>query len=288
MMEGEFYAMTELYKTMPSLVPKPLTWDKFKLKEVDTYFFLCDFINMDIRLPDPTRLCSKIAELHRTSASPTGKFGFHISTCHGKFPQHVKWDSNWASFFTKLLKEALRLDIENNGPWPELEKVSERILTKVIPRLLGVLQENGREIKPCLIHGDLWEGNIGIAYNNHEIKIFDAGAYYAHNEMEIGMWRCVRHKINARAYTRQYLRTFPPSEPADEWDDRNRIYCVKMNMIHSAHHKGDIVRQTYVMYSDAFEEDTLADCQFRAYEDMCFLVDKYAPWDKDETDKIPE
>ena len=242
-MEGEFNAMSELHKTMPSLVPKPLCWGKYKLPDVDKYFLLCDFVNMDNRLPDPSRLCAKIAELHRTSESPTGKFGFYIPTCHGKYKQVVEWDSNWASFFGKILGDALRLDLENNGPWPELEKVSERTLTKVIPRLFGVLQENGREIKPCLIHGDLWEGNIGIADNN-EIKIFDAGAYYAHNEMEIGMWRCVRHKINNKAYTRAYLRAYPPSEPVDEWNYRNRLYSIKMNMIHSAHHKGDIVRQT--------------------------------------------
>ena len=236
--------MAELHKTMPSLVPKPHTWGKFKLPAIDTYFFLSDFIDMSNRLPDPKRLCSRIVELHRVSVSPAGKFGFHISTCHGRFPQCLDWDSNWASFFTKLLASALHLDLETNGSWPELEKVSDRILTRVIPRLLGVLQEDGREIKPCLIHGDLWEGNIGTAYENNEIYIFDSGAYYAHNEMEIGMWRCARHCINAKMFTQQYLRDFPASEPVEEWDDRNRIYCVKMNMIHSAHHKGDIVRQT--------------------------------------------
>ena len=243
-MEGEFNAMMEIYKTLPSLVPKPITWGMFRLPTVDTYFLLCDFIDMDNRLPDPARLCSRITELHRKSVSPTGKFGFHIPTCHGKFKQFLEWDGNWASFFGKMLADALRLDNETNEHWPELDSVAERTLLRVIPRLLGALQTEGREIKPCLIHGDLWEGNIGIAYEDNQIKIFDAGAYYAHNEMEVGMWRCVRHKINAKAFTRQYLRAFPPSEPVDEWDDRNRIYCVKMNMIHSAHHKGDIVRQT--------------------------------------------
>ena len=236
--------MRELYKTMPSLVPRPHAWGKFKLQEPDTYFFLCDFIEMRNQLPDPASLCSRLAELHQTSVSPTGNFGFHISTYHGKFPQSIDWDSNWASFFAKLLKDALRLDYQTNGSWPEFETVSERILTRVVPRLLGVLQQNGRNIKPCLIHGDLWEGNIGTSYEDNSILIFDSGAYYAHNEMEIGMWRCVRHKINAKRFTRQYLRQVPISEPAEEWDDRNRIYCVKMNIIHSAHHKGDIVRQT--------------------------------------------
>lgn len=97
---------------------------------------------------------------------------------------------------------------------------------------------------PWLIHGDLWEGNIGTEFETGETYIFDAGAYYAHNEMEIGMWRRQRHKIRSEAYKRAYLQNSTVSDPADEWDGRNRIYCVKMNKIHSAHHAGDVVRQT--------------------------------------------
>lgn len=244
MMEGEFNAMAELYKTMPSFVPRPHRRGKFSLSSPETYFFLCDFIDMSNKLPDPKRFCSRLAELHRASESPTGKFGFHVPTCHGRFPQFVEWDSSWTFFFTKLLDDVLSRDIHNNGPWLALEKVSQRTLTHVIPRLIGALESEGRSVKPSLIHGDLWEGNIGTEFETGEIYIFDAGAYYAHNEMEIGMWRCERHKIRSEVYKRAYLRNSTVSEPADEWDDRNRIYCVKMNMIHSAHHAGDRVRQT--------------------------------------------
>ena len=248
MMEGEFHAMSELYKTMPTLVPKPHAWGRFKSPNTETYFFLCDFIDMRDELLDPSRFCARITELHRASISPTGKFGFYIPTCHGKFPQRLDWDDNWASFFAKMLEDAFRLDHQTNGPWPEFEEVSDRLLTRVVPRLLGVLQRDGRSIKPCLIHGDLWEGNIGTARENNEIYVFDSGAYYAHNEMEIGMWRCDRHQIHKDIYTSQYLEKFPKSEPVEEWDDRNRVYCVKMNVVHSAHHKGDLVRQTCVQF----------------------------------------
>jgi len=244
MMEGEFNAMSELYKTMPSFVPKPYAWGEVKRPDPRTYFFLCDFIDMSNQLPEPDQFCARLAELHRISVSPTGKFRFHIATCHGKFPQFVNWDSNWASFFSKLLADILQLDLEQNGRWKELENVSERVLTHVIPRLLGVLQANGRVLKPCLIHGDLWEGNIGTDSQTGEIFIFDSGAYYAQNEMEIGMWRCERHKIRAKVYTQQYQQNFTMSEPVEEWDDRNRIYCVKMNMVHSAHHPDSTVRKT--------------------------------------------
>ena len=243
-MEGEFNAMREIHKTMPSFAPEPHTWGKFNRLEPETYFLLCDFIDMDNNLPDPSRFTTLLAKMHTSSISPTGQFGFHIPTCHGKFAQTIDWDSSWTSFFTKLLAGALHLDRLTNDSWPELDRVSDRVLSHVIPRLLGALESDGRQVRPSLIHGDLWEGNIGTAFDTGDILIFDAGAYYAHNEMEIGMWRCARHRINSKVFFREYLRNVPPSEPAEEWDDRNRIYCVKMNMIHSAHHKGDIVRKT--------------------------------------------
>lgn len=169
MMEGEFTGMTELYKTMPSFVPKPLAWGKFRLRSPETYFFLCDFIEMTNDLPDAAEFCTQLAELHSISKSPTGKFGFQIPTCHGRFPQFLDWDSSWESFFRKLLADALRLDYEENKPWPELYAISERVLNKVIPKLLGPLEAEGRTVKPCLIHGDLWEGNIGTSLEDNRI-----------------------------------------------------------------------------------------------------------------------
>ena len=235
-MEGEFNAMTALYEAMPTFVPTPHAWGKFDLPSPQTYFFLCDFVDMNNKLPNPSQFASRLAELHRNSKSPNGKFGFHIPTCHGRFPQCVEWNSSWTSFFTKLLDDVLHKDLQTNGPWPALEKVSQRILSHVLPRLIGGLEADGRFVKPSLIHGDLWEGNIGTEFETGNIFIFDAGAYYAHNEMEIGMWRCERHKIQADVYKKMYLCNSTVSEPADEWDDRNRIYCVKINIVHSAQH----------------------------------------------------
>jgi len=258
MMRGEFNAMSALYRTCPGFIPKPLTWGKFK-EAPETYFFLLDFVNMTNDLPDPVQFCAKLADLHRSSESPTGMFGFHVPTCHGRFAQDVAWDPSWPNFFTKLLRAALVIEKKECSPWPEFETIAERTMSHVIPRLLGALEENGRKLKPSLIHGVLWEGNIGTDLSNGNVYVFDSGAYYAHHEMELAMWRCERHKIKSREYKRQYLRNMAVSEPAEEFDDRNRLYCVKANVIHSAHHPGSIVRET-------------------AYNDMCYLVDKYAPY----------
>ena len=238
MMEGEFWSMTELYRTMPSRVPKPYAQGELQIKNPKTYFFLCEFIEMSSQIPDPDQLCALVADLHRTSVSPTGKFGAHIRTCNGRTPQATEWDSSWTLFFTKLISHVIALDFKTNGYWEELDEVERRVLLHVIPRLIGALETDGRVVKPCLIHGDLWEGNTRTSYETGDLFVFDAGSFYAHNELEIGDWRCPYNKISAKIYTKTYLKFFGMSDPAEEWDDRNRMYSVYYDILYSVNHRG--------------------------------------------------
>ncbi|KAK5741604.1 hypothetical protein LTR17_003809 [Elasticomyces elasticus] len=261
MMEGELNAMSELYRWAPDLVPKPYAWGKYKAKNPETYFFLQQYIEMSNCVPDPDQLCEKLARLHRTSVSPNGCFGFHVTTCQGRIPQLVGWETSWTTFFARLLKHVVDLDLELNGRWEYLETLEQHIFSHVIPRLIGNLERDGRAVKPCLIHADLWEGNTGTSIENNTFYIFNSGAYYAHNEMEIGDWRCDYNKIHNKVYTETYLRHYEPSEPKEEWDDRNRMYSVYYNVFYSCNHmnEGKAVRQV-------------------AYDDMYYLIDKYAPF----------
>lgn len=232
--------MSELYKTNPRIVPKPTGWGQYRNSL--TSFFLSEYVNIDDKLPDPAKLGVLLADLHKTSVSPTGKFGFFMTTFDGRLPQTTDWDSSWTSYFAKLLAGILKLDVEINGPWPELEEATAKVILHVVPRLLNALEADGRTIKPSLIHGDLWEGNIGTDFATGDIYIFDCCSYYAHNEMELGIWRTEHHRMKAKAYRKEYLRNFPPSEPVDEWDDRNRLYCTKTKLMYSAHVPGSQVR----------------------------------------------
>ncbi|KAH8820666.1 Fructosamine kinase-domain-containing protein [Xylogone sp. PMI_703] len=266
MMEGEFNAMSELYKTMPLFVPEPHSCGKYRDGSPETYFFLSQYIEMENRLPEPNQLCRKLAQLHKKSVSPTGKFGFHVTTCQGRIPQAVAWESSWTVFFTKLLRHVASLDFETNGHWEELDILEKRIFSDVIPTLIGNLERDGRTVKPSLIHADLWEGNTGTSTETGEIFLFDSGAFYAHSEMEIGDWRCHYNKIHNKIYTKTYRRHYQKvSEPKEEWDDRNRMYSIYYNVIYSVNHmaEGKAVRQT-------------------AYDDMYYLIDKYAPFTKGE------
>jgi len=200
---------------------------------METYFLVIEFKEFSPGLPDAAKLGSRLAEMHEKSESPTGMFGFEPQTYDGARIQSVAWDPSWTSFFSKLLAEAYRQDTETNGVWPELERVYERVQSRLIPRLIGALESDGRSIKPTLIHGDLWEGNIGNEAETGDPWIFDCAAYYAHNEMELGIWRAERHQMRADIFRQEYLRSYEANEPKDEWGDRNRLYSAKTNLMHS-------------------------------------------------------
>ena len=111
-MEGEYNATSELYRTMPNFVPKPVAWGSYRVANPDTYYFLSEFIDMSDRTPEPNQLCSKLAQLHRSSVSPTGKFGMHVTTCQGRTPQAVNWESSWTAFFSNLIRHVTKIDFE--------------------------------------------------------------------------------------------------------------------------------------------------------------------------------
>jgi hypothetical protein len=53
------------------------------------------------------------------------------------------------------MRQALDLEIQRKGPSEELNVLSDALFQMVIPRLLRPLENEGRVVKPSLIHGDL-------------------------------------------------------------------------------------------------------------------------------------
>ncbi|KAL8964086.1 MAG: hypothetical protein Q9183_004715 [Haloplaca sp. 2 TL-2023] len=191
---------------------------------------------MKHEMPHPTAFCARLAEIHINSVSPTGQFGFAVPNCHGKIVQSNDWDSSWSSFFKKLLVSFFQQELSTNGPWPEYEDAFKKIVAHVVPQLLEPLQAEGRVLKPSLVHGDLWEENAAINRSTGDPVVFDASAFYAHSEYELGTWRRKDIKFK-EPYFEHYLnemkeRGVSIDEPAEQWDDRIRLYSLKFNLAH--------------------------------------------------------
>ncbi|KAL2131705.1 hypothetical protein VTI74DRAFT_4724 [Chaetomium olivicolor] len=152
----------------PEFVPKPLAWGKYETSS--TYFILTQFRDVGQQPPEPIKFAERLAELHKNSVSPTGKFGFHTTTYHAKLPQVTDWTASWTELFRKQISHMIKLDEAKHG------------------------------------------------------------SFYAHNEYKVGNWRAIRHRLSRKEYVESYKKAFPPSEPQEEWDDRNLLYSLRFDL----------------------------------------------------------
>ena len=215
MIHGEMESLKALNAVSPDFIPYPYAWGAYVKDDPVTHFLLAEFRDVGQQPPDPIEFTARLADMHKRSVSPTGKFGFHITTCHAKLAQVTDmWEDSWEILYKKQLAHMMKLDEEKNGIWPDFRHVCSLTLEKVIPRLLGPLQSGDRSIKPCLVHGDLWDENTATDLKTGKPFIFDAGSMYAHNEYEIGNWRAARHRLSREEYVHNYKLNFEPSEPS--------------------------------------------------------------------------
>ncbi|KAF2261004.1 hypothetical protein CC78DRAFT_584223 [Lojkania enalia] len=240
MCEGEYESLKAIHDVSPDFSPKPYAWGNYGDGRSESYFILEEF--------PPALLARGLADLHQRSKSPTGKFGFHVQTCHGRIVQQVEWwDDSWAAVFDRHLRHFISLAY-SYLKWPEFDAVGTLILDKVVPRLLLPLQQNSHILKPSLIHGDCWDGNTAMNAKSGNAFVIDMCSFYGHNEYDTGNWRAPRHKLSSGEYISHYKAIIPPSEPAGDWDARNLLYSLTFNIGNAISIPGS--RQAHVVCDD--------------------------------------
>ena len=243
MMHGTFESEKAMYSFVPSNVPEPVAWGAYKALP-DTYFYLCAFHDMLDDLPDIQSLSALVARIHIRSfgKSFNGQYGFHVATHLANVPNDNSWCVSWEDWFTKAMKRMIKAEEESHGQDEELDKLTTALFEQVIPRLLRPLETGGRDIQPCLIHSDLWPGNIKQDAETDELMIFDSCCYWGHNECktmfhydcsattdrlvaDLGPWRASRYRLG-RPYIKEYYKHIPISAPEEDADDRNLLYAM--------------------------------------------------------------
>lgn len=183
-MEGTFEAEKALQSFIPDSVPRPLAWGT-NTNDADTHFYLCDFVDMYDDIPSPSAWAERVSTLHLNSMgrSPTGQFGFHVTTHLAKVPINNAWNSSWQAFWAQQMRglfdqeEKIHKDEDD-----ELDTLKTGFLDNAVPQYLGPLESDGRSIEPCLIHSDLWPGNMKPRSSTDGLCLFDACACWGHNE----------------------------------------------------------------------------------------------------------
>lgn len=204
MVSGEFVSMTSIRDAVPYLTPTPIAWGTYAA-DPDIHFFLCEYVEMSGKVPDTDLLGKGLAELHKNTPSPNGKYGFPVPTYQGTKAQYTEWTDSWEEFFTKSIKKVFAAEEKAQGFDAEVRALEDAIIEKVIPRLLRPLETGGRKIEPVLVHGDIWDGNTSTNVKTGSPVIFDATSIYAHHECRIP----ALPGINCQFFTDFYSGTCP-------------------------------------------------------------------------------
>lgn len=209
---------------------------------------MTDFLHLKSRSASKSSkapsLAAKLAKLHTTPAPIPGgydkpQFGFPVTTCCGDTPQDNSYKAIWADFYAEnRLRFILRRAEKSNGSDKELHGLVETTASKVVPRLIGDDHlNNGKGITPVVVHGDLWSGNasVGVIGNDNgepQDVVFDSSACYAHNEFELGIMKMFGGF--GGSFLKEYHELCPKTEPAEEYEDRVKLYELYHHLNHYA------------------------------------------------------
>ncbi|KAG0472720.1 hypothetical protein HPP92_014577 [Vanilla planifolia] len=179
MFEGEAAGLNAMFNTNSVRVPQPFKYGPLK---TGGSFIIMEFIEFGPFRGNQSILGRKLAEMHKAGKSNKG-FGFDVDNTIGSTPQINSWSPDWIDFFSEhRLGYQLKLALKNFGDSDIYEK-GIKLINNMKPLF------NGAVIEPCLLHGDLWSGNISADKNGNPV-ILDPACYYGHNEAEFGMSWC--------------------------------------------------------------------------------------------------
>ncbi|KAK8108955.1 Fructosamine kinase-domain-containing protein [Apiospora sp. TS-2023a] len=232
MAEAEYEGEKALFEVIPDNVAAPLTWGTLQ-DDPNKSFFLTRFRNLRDESPPADQILAILKKLHVNSVSPTGKFGFHVTTYFGPPPMINDWTDNWEEYYGRQFRADMEFVQKVYGADPELHELTEDFIGKVVARLLRPLQTGGRNIKPSLCHGDLWDGNVQIDDDTQQPIMFDAACFYGHNEIDLQCMGDSRYMLG-KDFIDSYKKAVGASEPVEDFNDRHELYALRCDLITAA------------------------------------------------------
>ncbi|HWA71427.1 MAG TPA: fructosamine kinase family protein [Polyangiaceae bacterium] len=163
------------------------------------------------------RLGRGLAGLHRSHAPV---FGLDHDNFIGSLPQTNAPCPTWAEFFrTRRLEPQLERAV-NSG---QASYAMRRGFARLFERLSELV---GPDEPPCLLHGDLWSGNVHVTESG-EPCLLDPAVYGGHREVDLAMMRLFGG-FAERVFA-AYGEAFPLSPGASE---RVALYQLYPLMVH--------------------------------------------------------
>ena len=173
MFKTEANALELISNTKAIKAPKVYNYGTFE----NTAYLLLEYIEKKTPAPiDFENLGLHLSKLHQCTSN---NFGFNKDNFIGNLPQSNNKHRSWTEFYA----------IERLSPQIELAKQNYLLSANECPtynRIIQTLEPLFNNIKPSLLHGDLWSGNYLISRDGIPYLI-DPAIYYGHSEVDIAM-----------------------------------------------------------------------------------------------------
>ena len=160
---------------------------------------------------------SKLAQLHSISST---FFGFSNHNFIGSLHQNNTTHNNWCDFYIKerllpQLNLAYSKGLLNSNEIPDPE-----ILKSVCSPVF-------EEVKPSLLHGDLWSGNYLISKSGIPFLI-DPAIYFGHSEVDIAMSKLFGGFLPE--FYKEYYKHIPQDHFTDKRIELYQLYYLLVHL----------------------------------------------------------
>lgn len=109
------------------------------------------------------------------------QFGFNHNHQSGNIIKNNQWQSNWAQFYTEQRLDTLVAAANQNHVWNAWRQTHFAQM-----RTAFLAYYRNHEVKPSLLHGDLWSGNYMFATDGTPVLI-DPDVFYGDRELDLAM-----------------------------------------------------------------------------------------------------
>ncbi|MCD0442884.1 fructosamine kinase family protein [Glycomyces sp. A-F 0318] len=172
------------------------------------------------------RLAHTVAALHTSTVGD--RFGWHRDGWLGRLRQDNAWERDGHVFFAE--RRVLRWLSE-----PLVGAAFDREERRALEGLCAALPELVPARPPCLLHGDLWQGNV-VATDGGEPVLIDPAASYGWPEAELSMTWCALRPPASERFFAVYREV---AGLDDGWEERMPILHLRELLSVIAHDDDD-------------------------------------------------
>ncbi|MCO0832179.1 fructosamine kinase family protein [Fructobacillus sp. W13] len=161
-----------------------------------------------------------LAVLHQEK---NDKCGFDLSNQYDTVPKDNTWTDSWADFFVHRRLEPLMQQAIKKGFWLTQRGDHFDNLKKAI-----LNDEHAKNVKPSLLHGDLWAGNFMFDEKGQPVFI-DPNAFYGDREYDLAVSKVFPGF--AKSFYEGYEKAYPLDEGYEERFKWYEFYYILMHFV---------------------------------------------------------